>query len=80
MSLLISGRPDHGVNHCARLSNTFTPAKLNALSIAIVFALPSLADATETTTAALEQDQLQQFNTSFLQGAQSSVDLQLLLS
>lgn len=80
MPLLISGRHDHGINHCARLSNTFTPAKLNALSIVIVFALPSLADATETTTAALEQDQLQQFNTSFLQGAQSSVDLQLLLS
>ena len=80
MSLLISGRSDLGVNHCARLSNTFTPVKLHALSIAIVFGLPSWADATETTTAALEQDQLAQFNTSFLQGAQSTVDLQLLLS
>jgi outer membrane usher protein len=45
-----------------------------------VIGLPSLAGAAETATAVLEQEQLEQFNTSFLQGAQSSVDLQLLLS
>lgn len=82
MTLFTSSRSDDGVNHCMRLSNTsilLGPSINNALSVAIVLALPSFAGATETSTV-LEHDQLAQFNTSFLQGAQSSVDLQLLLS
>ena len=83
MTLITSSRPDHGIIYCARLFNTarlLPPSKLSALSISLFFSLPVLAGAAETVPTTLEQDQLQQFNTSFLQGAHSSVDLKLLLS
>lgn len=49
--------------------------KLNALSLAVFTALPALAE-----QDASGGQQLEAFNTAFLQGAPSSVDLQLLLS
>jgi len=66
MLLIMNSRPDHGVTHCARLSNTCP------LLITLLFSLPGFAVASEL-------EQLARFNTSFLKGAQA-VDLQLLLS
>ena len=62
---------DHGVKHSAQLPGTCT--FLSPLFIAIAFSTSCLADGNE-------QAPFEQFNTSFLQGAPSPVDLQLLLS
>jgi outer membrane usher protein len=58
---------------CAKLSG------FNALYLAMLVSLPYLANASDS-IAAPEQDQLAKFNTSFLQGVGSSMDLNLLLS
>ncbi|AVD84166.1 fimbrial protein [Pseudomonas sp. SWI6] len=76
MSLSIASRSVVGAAAGVRALNggTFRPAwKLNALSLVICTTLPGLA-------AAQDDPHLQGFNTTFLQGAQSAVDLQLLLS
>lgn len=76
MSLSIAARPVRGADAGARASKRGTPRptwQRNALSLVIGAALPGLA-------AADPDAQLQGFNTTFLQGAQSTVDLQLLLS
>lgn len=54
-------------------------SRLNALYLAMLVSLPYLANASDAVAGA-EQDQLAQFNTTFLQGVGSSVDLNLLLS
>lgn len=76
MSLSIAARPVRGADAGARAFNRSTPRptwQRNALSLVICTALPGLA-------AADADMQMQGFNTTFLQGAQSAVDLQLLLS
>jgi len=76
MSLSIAARPVRGADAGARAFNRSTPRptwQRNALSLVICTALPGLA-------AADADIQMQGFNTTFLQGAQSAVDLQLLLS
>ncbi|WP_408980559.1 fimbria/pilus outer membrane usher protein [Pseudomonas sp. B21-032] len=76
MSLSSGNRPTHcaGQRACAP-SATARLWKLSALSLAVLGAMPVLA-AQDTSDA----QQLEAFNTTFLQGAPSSVDLQLLLS
>lgn len=76
MSLSSGNRPTHcaGQRACAP-SATARLWKLSALSLAVLGAMPVLA-AQDTGDA----QQLEAFNTTFLQGAPSSVDLQLLLS
>jgi len=76
MSLSIAPHPVEGAGAGAHAfsGGTLRPAwKLNALSLVICTALPGLATAQDAA-------HLQGFNTTFLQGAQSAVDLQLLLS
>ena len=76
MSLSIAPRSVDGADAGARALNGSTPRpawKLNALSLLLCSALPGLA-------TAQDDPQLLGFNTTFLQGAQSAVDLQLLLS
>lgn len=80
MSLLTGSKHDHGVNQQKRPATPPTllhPSTLCPLLIAIVSCLPTTAGAATPAASDIEQEQ---FNTSFLQGAQSSVDLQLLLS
>lgn len=76
MSLSSGNRPTHCAGQPARAqSATARLWKLSALSLAVLGAMPVLA-AQDTSDA----QQLEAFNTTFLQGAPSSVDLQLLLS
>jgi len=67
----LGNRPNHYTGErITRASNTCTPLKLSTLSVAIFASSWAFAD--DPSQAA--------FNTTFLQGAQSSVDLQQLLS
>ncbi|PCR95771.1 fimbrial biogenesis outer membrane usher protein [Pseudomonas sp. FW215-R2] len=74
MFLLTRDRQDRGVNHSWQLAIPLSRLS-PTLAIIIASCLPIAATAAEP-----EQEPLDQFNTAFLQGAQSSVDLQLLLS
>ena len=73
MLLFPSNRSGPGVNDRTWYSGTCT--LLSTLFIAVTSTLSMFVGAEE-----LESEQLEQFNTTFLQGAQSSLDLQLLLS
>ncbi|KJK20273.1 fimbrial protein [Pseudomonas sp. 2(2015)] len=76
MSLSSGNRPTHCAGQRARAqSATARLWKLSALSLAVLGAMPVLA-----AQDASDEQQLEAFNTTFLQGAPSSVDLQLLLS
>jgi outer membrane usher protein len=79
MSFSNDNRPAHGAGkdaHAFPQGKTLQALKLSALALAICATLPKTALADEAAT----NPELQAFNTTFLQGAQSSVDLQLLLS
>ncbi|MDD1015460.1 fimbria/pilus outer membrane usher protein [Pseudomonas rubra] len=81
MSLLTGCRLAHGVHPGKRSSSPAafsTPSTLGPLFVALASCLGP--DASAATANDLEPEQVEQFNTSFLQGAPSSVDLQLLLS
>ncbi|MGE8098564.1 fimbria/pilus outer membrane usher protein [Pseudomonas fluorescens] len=83
MSFFSGNRPNHCAKKCARTlrhTTTFSSLKLNALSLAVFAGLPSLALATQAPADTAEQPQVEAFNTTFLQGSPSAVDLQLLLS
>ena len=71
MFLITSRKFDHGAILCARLPGTYT--WLTPFFIA-------MASSTLCLAGENEQPPVEEFNTSFLQGASSSVDLQLLLS
>lgn len=74
MFFLLGCRPNHYISseRTSRVSTTCTSLKLSTLSLAMLAGSPSLAIADEPAVNV--------FNTTFLQGAQSSVDLQQLLS
>ena len=74
MFFLLGSRPNHYLfsERTLRASRTCTSLKLSTLSLAILVGSPAWAVADEPS--------LKMFNTTFLQGAQSSVDLQQLLS
>ncbi|NMY84608.1 fimbrial biogenesis outer membrane usher protein [Pseudomonas sp. WS 5411] len=74
MFFLLGSRPNHYISseRTSRVSTTCTSLKLSTLSLAMLAGSPSLAIADEPAVNV--------FNTTFLQGAQSSVDLQQLLS
>ncbi len=79
MSPSFNYRPDFGAGNGVHMPVDSVPPislRFSALSVAICALLPSLSVAEESTANA----QLQAFNTSFLQGAQSTVNLQLLLA
>ncbi|MGF6591696.1 fimbria/pilus outer membrane usher protein [Pseudomonas sp. 2835] len=76
MSFSSGNRPTHCAGQAARAHTaTASLLKLSALSLAVLGAMPVLA-----AQDASDAQQLEAFNTTFLQGAPSSVDLQLLLS
>ncbi|MFJ2709438.1 fimbria/pilus outer membrane usher protein [Pseudomonas sp. NPDC087346] len=54
--------------------------KMNALSLSIVMALPAFAHATSQPDVASNEAQVESYNTTFLQGASSAVDVQQLLA
>lgn len=80
----MSNRPNHSAGNRARAlkknNQSFTFAKLSKLYLAITVALPALAMSAEPVTPPTQDPELEQFNTTFMKGAQSSVDVQLLLS
>lgn len=63
----------------ARSSSPLPPSSVDALFIALLFCLPALSYGVEKSVTS-GQYQYGQFNTSFLQGATTSVDLHMLLS
>ncbi|CAK9890778.1 MULTISPECIES: fimbria/pilus outer membrane usher protein [Pseudomonas] len=76
MSFSSGNRPTHCAGQRARAHTaTARLLQLSALSLAVLAALPALAEQDTS-----DGQQLEAFNTTFLQGAPSSVDLQLLLS
>lgn len=74
MYLFPRSRPTSNINRCTSLNT-----RLNALYLAMIVGLPQLANAEES-AAAPAPSQPDRFNTSFLQGAGSGVNLDLLLS
>ncbi|MGB5957800.1 fimbria/pilus outer membrane usher protein [Pseudomonas sp.] len=74
MSFSSSNKPTYCATKRARAA-TACLSKLSTLSLAVFAALPALAGQSDS-----EEQQLFAFNTTFLQGAPASVDLQLLLS